>query len=312
MRVPRVLPLRGFVWSLWVGCVAMLVPLCTHTTQAQEQPKLRIIAIGAHPDDCDIKAGGLAIKLAKLGHRVRFVSLTNGDAGHFEMDSSALAKRRFAEAKEAGTRANIDYVILDNKDGRLEPTLKVREQIIRQIRQWRADIVLTHRPNDYHPDHRYTGIAVQDAAYMVTVPHVVVDTPALRANPVFLYFQDQFEKPAPFRPDVVVAIDDVIDAKYHMLDAHVSQFYEWLPWLEGKLKDVPQDVVARRQWLKSQRPFHLTPAMKKALVSQYGPKTAASVHTAEAFEMCEYGKASTAEELRRLFAFSYTRPSPRK
>src|SRR5688500_7430823 len=186
-------------------------------TSAQQAPgrtqapstdgKLNVIAFGAHPDDCDQRAGGSAAKWAALGHRVRFVSVTNGDAGHETEGGGALAARRRAEAREAGRRIGIEYVTLDNHDGELLPTLKPREDIIRQIRQWNADLVLAPRPNDYHPDHRYTGVLVQDAAYMVVVPNITPDTPALRKNPVFMYFQDGFQRPNRFRPDVAVAID---------------------------------------------------------------------------------------------------------
>jgi LmbE family N-acetylglucosaminyl deacetylase len=221
-------------------------------SQAQAQEPLRIIAFGAHPDDCDIRAGGTAAKWAALGHKVRFVSVTNGDAGHHEQGGGQLAMRRRAEAEEAGRRIGIEYVVLDNHDGELVPSLGVREQIIRQIRQWKADLVLAPRPNDYHPDHRYTGVLLQDAAFMVTVPNIAPDTPALRKNPVFLYFEDGFQKPAPFSPDIAVAIDDVIDKKIDMLDAHVSQVYEWLPWHAGRLDQVPADRAARKAWLKQQ------------------------------------------------------------
>ena len=154
--------------------------------------------------------------------------------------------RRRAEAQEAGRRIGIEYDVLENHDGRLLPTLEVREQVIREIRQWKADIVIAPRPNDYHPDHRYTGILVQDAAYMVIVPNVVSDVPALGKNPVFLSYHDRFLRPQPFRPDIVVSTDDVYQKKIDMLDAHVSQMYEWLPWTEGKLEQVPRDAAARK------------------------------------------------------------------
>ena len=176
-----------------------------------------------------------------MGHKVRFVSVTNGDAGHHEQGGGQLAMRRRAEAIEAGRRIGVDYVVLDNHDGELLPTLEIRQQIIRQIREWKADLVLAPRPNDYHPDHRYTGVLLQDAAFMVTVPNVVSDVPSLRKNPVFMYFEDGFQKPAPFRPDVAIPIDDVIDKKIEALDAHVSQVYEWLPWHDGTLDQVPKD-----------------------------------------------------------------------
>ena len=214
-----------------------------------QSAKLRVIAIGAHPDDCDNRFGGTAAKFAAMGHAVKCVSVTNGDAGHQTEGGGALARRRRAEAQEAGRRLGITYDVLDNHDGELVPSLDVRHQIIRLIRGWKADIVFAPRPNDYHPDHRYTGILVQDAAYMVVVPNVCPDTPALRKNPVFFYFEDHFQKPAPFRPDVAINIDDTFEKKMDALDAHVSQMYEWLPWVDGKLDSVPKDPVARRKWL---------------------------------------------------------------
>ena len=197
--------------------------------EAQDRP-LRIIVFGAHPDDCDEDAGGTAALWAAKGHQVKFVALTNGDAGHQSEGGGALAKRRRAEAQEAGRRYGIaEYEVLDNHDGELEPTLAVRQQVIRRIRRWQADVVIAPRPIDYHPDHRYTGVVVQDSAYMVVVPNVTPDTPPLRKNPVFLYSHDGFQRPNPFRPDVAVSIDAVIDKKIRGLDAHTSQMYEWLP-----------------------------------------------------------------------------------
>jgi LmbE family N-acetylglucosaminyl deacetylase len=248
-------------------------------------------------------AGGTAAKWVAAGCRVRFVSVTNGDAGHQSEGGGALAKRRRAEALESGRRAGVDYVVLDNHDGELMPTLQVREQIIRQIRQWNADLVLGPRPNDYHPDHRYTGISMQDAAFMVTVPNVCPDTPALRKNPVFMYVQDGFQKPNPFRPDVAVAIDDVIEKKFDMMDAHVSQFYEWLPWHEGMLDKVPKDPAARKQMLKEVWTWDATPAVRAALLKWYGTEAAQRIRYAEAFEICEYGSQPGGAELHRLFPF---------
>jgi LmbE family N-acetylglucosaminyl deacetylase len=273
------------------------------TQQPAQQTPLNIIAFGAHPDDCDIRAGGVAAKWAAAGHKVRFVAVTNGDAGHQTQGGGALGMRRRAEAQEAGRRVGVDYVVLDNHDGELLPDLKVREQIIRQIRLWKADLVLAPRPNDYHPDHRYTGVLLQDAAFMVTVPNVTPDTPALRTNPVFAYFEDNFKKPAPFSPDVAVSIDDTFEKKIDMLDAHVSQVYEWLPWLAGRLDDVPKDAAARRRWLTTDRAGRISPAVREALAKYYGAEAAAKVQHAEAFEICEYGKQPDQAEIRRLFPF---------
>jgi LmbE family N-acetylglucosaminyl deacetylase len=276
---------------LLVACVGMI----------EAQTPIRVIAIGAHPDDCDIGAAGTAAKFAALGHKVKFLSVTNGDAGHQTMGGGALAKRRRAEAMESARRIGIEYEVLDNHDGELEPTVEVRKQIIRRIREWNADIVIAPRPNDYHPDHRYTGILVQDAAYMVVVPNVVPDVPPLRKNPVFLYFQDGFQRPNPFRPDIAVAIDDVFDKKIAALDSHVSQFYEWLPWVDGDLDKVPADAEARKRWMADRRRRPLTPAVAAAIAKWYGSDRAKQVSVAEAFEICEYGRQPGEEDLRRLF-----------
>jgi LmbE family N-acetylglucosaminyl deacetylase len=275
----------------------------TTAQQSASETRLSIIAFGAHPDDCDIRAGGTAARWAAAGHRVRFVSVTNGDAGHHEQGGGALAARRRAEAREAGRRIGVDYVVLDNHDGELLPTLAIREQVIRLIRDWKADLVLGPRPNDYHPDHRYTGILLQDAAFMVTVPNVASDTPALRVNPVFMYFEDGFQKPAPFSPDVAVSIDETFEKKIDMLDAHVSQVYEWLPWHAGRLADVPRDAAARRAWLATQRAGRIGPAVREALVKRYGAEAGAAVRHAEAFELCEYGRRPDAADIARLFPF---------
>jgi LmbE family N-acetylglucosaminyl deacetylase len=280
----------------------MKVAILFGLTAMMINAELRVIAFGAHPDDCDIRASGTAALFAKMGHKVKFVAVTNGDAGHQSEGGGMLAKRRRAEAMESARRLGIEYEVLDNHDGELLPTIPVREQIIRRIRQWNADIVLAPRPNDYHPDHRYTGVLVQDAAYMVVVPNVTPDTPPLRKNPVFLYFQDDFQRPNPFRPDVAVSIDEVFEQKIAALDAHVSQVYEWLPWVDGKLDSVPRDVAARKQWLAEKwlkRPIN--PAVRASLVKWYGEAMGNQVHSAEAFEICEYGRQPKDADIRELF-----------
>jgi LmbE family N-acetylglucosaminyl deacetylase len=237
-----------------------------------------------------------------MGHRVKFLSLTNGDAGHQSEGGGALAKRRRAEAEEAGRRLGIaEYEVLDNHDGELEPTLPVRGQVIRAIRSWNADLVVLPRPNDYHPDHRNTGLVVQDAAYMVIVPNVAPDTPPLSRNPVFLYCQDSFQRPNPFRPDVAVDITSVYEKKVEALDAHVSQFYEWLPWTAGKLAEVPAGKEERKRWLSATRERSIPPEVRAALERGYGAERAGQSVHAEAFEICEYGSRPGAAELRRLF-----------
>jgi len=275
----------------------LLLPLINYS---QPNP-LNIVVIGAHPDDCDIDAGGTAILFSKMGHNVKFVSLTNGDAGHYAMGGGELAKVRIAEAKEAGKRFGVEYVVLDNHDGELMPTLANRLKIIREIRKWDADIVIAPRLNDYHPDHRYTGILVQDAAFMVIVPNIAPEVPALQKNPVFLYCEDKFQKPNPFEPDIAINIDAVFDQKIYAMSAHKSQFFEWLPWLSGNLDTVPKDEKDRLEMLSKWRFNPLDNTTIACLEKWYGEKKASMTKHAEIFEICEYGSQPTAEQIRKLF-----------
>ena len=273
---------------------------------AYAQEPLNIIAIGAHPDDCDMKFGGTAALFAKMGHNVKFLSLTSGDAGHQSQGGGALANRRRGEAREAGNRLGIaEYETLDNHDAELMPTLEVRHQVIRAIRNWNADIVLGLRTNDYHPDHRNAGKVVQDAAYMVIVPNVCPDTPPLEKNPLFLYMQDGFKKPYPFTPDIVVSIDEVIEEKIDALDAHESQMYEWGPWTNGRSQDmVPSGKEERRAWLSERlkrRSGMMSDDRKASLEKWYGDGAATVVKYVEAFEIAEYGYQPNDEEIRKFF-----------
>lgn len=255
-----------------------------------------LLVIGAHPDDADIRAGGLASQCAADGHTVHFVSMTDGRSGHHEQSDDQLVERRRAEAAAAADVAGLaDYRVLDNPDGKLRPTLDAREDVIRLIREIKPDVVLTHRTNDYHPDHRYTSQLVRDAAYTVTVPNVCSDTPALAYNPVFAYLLDTFERPYSFIPDAVVPIDDaMVDRKYDALHCHESQMYEWLPYTEGAIATVPDDPEARRRWLETDPISSLEEMRATAdrfrddLIAEYGD-AGRDADYAEAFEISEYG-----------------------
>jgi LmbE family N-acetylglucosaminyl deacetylase len=264
--------------------------------------QLRILCIGAHPDDCELQFGGTAAKFAALGHAVKFVSVTNGDAGHTALSGTSLSQVRAQEAEEAARRLGIDATeVLDHHDGQLVPTLEARWQIVRQIRNWQADLVLTHRPYDYHPDHRYTAQLVQDSAYLVVVPKVCPDVAPLGRNPVFLYLEDHFRRPVRFAADIAVDIDDVWEQKMDGLDAHASQFYEWLPWVDGVSEQVPQDPSARRRWLSANWSHPPCGPARAALASRYGVERAREIQHAEAFELCEYGRRPAAAELEEMF-----------
>lgn len=268
--------------------------------------ELRILAIGAHPDDCDFKVGGTAALYVRAGHQVQFLSLTNGDAGHHEMGGAELARRRRAETLAVAATLGIEYDVLDIHDGELVPSLEYRRQVIRKIREFAPDLILTHRPNDYHPDHRYTSILVQDAAYTVTVPGSVALTRHMRNNPPVAYFSDGFKRPYPFTPGVVVGIDEVVEKKVDALHCHESQVYEWLPYNGLYLEQVPEDKSARRAWLRQFLDVRMRQDARQyrdMLVELYGPERAASIEYAEAFEPCEYGSPITAENIPRLFPF---------
>jgi LmbE family N-acetylglucosaminyl deacetylase len=288
----------------WLAAALAALPTDAAPAQGAEPP-LRILVFGAHPDDPE-KVGGTMAKFVAAGHRVRLVSLTNGNAGHFAMGGGPLAQRRYEETQCAGRVIGAEYVVLDNDDGKLLPTLENREQVIRQIREFRADVVISPRSNDYHPDHRNTGLLVQDAAYMVTVPNILPSVRHLDRNPVFLYMADRFTEPSPFMPDVAVAIDDVIEKKIDMYHCHESQMYEWLPYNQGVLDSVPADPSARREWLARTRGFRSAEpgeVYRDLLIQLYGRERGSRVRQAEAFQVSEYGSQPTLGELKRLFPF---------
>lgn len=268
---------------------------------------LSILVFGAHPDDCDFTSGGVAALYAKLGHRVKFVSLTNGDSGHHEIGGVELAKRRFGEAQAVAKALGLaEYQVVDVPDGELEPTLANRRGVIKIIRDFQPDLIFSPRPNDYHPDHRYTAVLVQDAAYMVTVPNVLALTPHLLVNPVIAYVADTFRRPYPFTPDVAVSIDDVMEEKLGALDCHVSQMYEWLPYNANRLAEVPAGAADRKAWLSKRYIVRFEGIANKhrdLLVKYYGPARGAKVRFAEAFEGCEYGSPLTEAIIPSLFPF---------
>jgi len=294
----------SIVRAIALAACGALVGVPASEAQEPADGKLRVIVFGAHPDDCELDAGGTAALWAQRGHAVKFVSVTNGDIGHHEQAGAILARRRTAEVRRCAEILGITTEVLDIHDGELMPTLENRREIVRQIREWKADLVISHRPNDYHPDHRYTAILVQDAAFMVIVPSFCPDVPALRKNPVFVYSEDSFQKPYPFEPDVVVPIDSVFDKKVACIDALASQFYEWNPWLFDYLDEVPDDPAGRLAWTEKrarQRYGATADRFRDQLVERLGPERGKAVTVAEAFELCEYGSQPSPEELRAMF-----------
>lgn len=307
LRIENRTRLRTALGSVSLAFLVLLAP--TGTRGAEERAAgepLRIICFGAHPDDCEIQVGGTAALWAARGHKVKFVSVTNGDIGHWREAGGPLARRRTEEVRAAAAVLGVTTEVLDIHDGELLPTLENRRWLVRLIREWNADIVMGPRPNDYHPDHRYTGVLVQDAAYMVTVPFFCPDVPHLRRNPVFLYYPDSFQKPNPFTADVVVAIDSVVEKKLDALDKLVSQFHEG--GANGSADLMPSDPAGQRERGRQVREYFrnrqkgLRARFEEPLKRWYGAQ-AEPVTYLEAFEVCEYGRRPDRDELKRLFPF---------
>ena len=311
------LPFGNFLNFAFTSAAA-LSAVCATAAEPTEKPtanrfvppddgKLRIICFGAHPDDCELQASGVGAMWARKGHHVKFVSVTNGDIGHWREAGGPLAHRRKAEVEKADEMLGVHTEVLDNHDGELMPTLENRQKIIRLIREWKADLVISPRPNDYHPDHRYTGVLVQDAAYMVAVPFICPDVPPLKGNPVFMFYTDRFQKPNPSQPDIAISIDTVIDKKLDALAVMESQFFEG--GALGSAQLVPSDPAKRAERVKQVRDGQSAwfksgaDRFRNNLVEWYGKEQADKVRYAEAFEICEYGRRPDKAELKRLFPF---------
>jgi LmbE family N-acetylglucosaminyl deacetylase len=306
----KILRLAGALACSLLALVSMSASTSTQPNRPALPPddgKLRIICFGAHPDDAELKAGGVALLWSALGHHVKFVSVTNGDIGHWRDAGGPLARRRKAEVEAAARVLGITTEVLDIHDGELLPTLENRRTITRLIREWKADIVMSHRPNDYHPDHRYVGVLVQDSAFMVGVPFFAPDVKPLKSNPVFLFYSDNFQRPNPFTPDIVVSLDSVIEKKLDAIDTLVSQFYEG--GALGNASMIPSDPAkqAERKRLVrdgfAKRAQGVAQKYRGALEQWYGKDKAATIGHAEAFEICEYGRRPDKKEIAKLFPF---------
>ena len=270
---------------------------------AQAAP-LRVIAFGAHPDDAELKASGVAALWAAAGAKVKFVSMTNGDVGHFATAGGPLARRRKAEVAECARILGIENEVVDIHDGELTPSLEHRKTMARLIREWQADIVMGHRPYDYHPDHRYTGVLMDDSAVVVVAPFFVPDTPPTPRNPVFMYYSDGFQDPKPFTPTIVVGIDAVADKKWACVSAMPSQFGDEDSWQGRTLANVPKGDRERAAYLLDivkKRNIAIADLYRERLVALYGPERGQKVQYAEAFQLGQYGRQAPLDELKRMF-----------
>lgn len=279
---------------------------------------MKILAVGAHQDDNEFRLGGLAHKYVKMGHEVRFLSLCNGCGGHHIMTPQETTARRAKESAAVAEYLGIRYdVWSDVDDCTLTASLELRERLIRYIREFSPDLVIAHRTNDYHADHRAAALLVQDASYILTVPHTCPDVPAMMEMPVIMYNEDSFKYP-PFEPDFVFDMDDEIDTKLHISHLNESQVYEWLPYNKGEV--VPEEN--RFEWLKGMEVtadttdeevmaatrgymvrFAKTAArFRKELIAKYGEEKGSRIRFAEAFQLCEYGSQPNEKIMKELFS----------
>ncbi len=282
---------------------------------------MKVLMIGAHQDDNEFRCGGITAKLRAKGHDVRFLSLCNGSGGHHIMTPEETVARRAGESAKVAELLGIQYdVWTDMNDCSLEPTLENRRRLIRYIRQYSPDVIITHRENDYHADHRAAGVLVQDASYMLIVPHECPDVPAMSDTPVIMYYEDSFQNP-PFKMDVIVPIDDVNDIKLKIADINVSQVYEWLPFTNHQ--EVPEGKEERFEWLKGMnitedttdeevmaatrgyavRSAKTAARFRKELIEIFGEEKGKKIRYAEAFGVCPYGAPLTEEIKKEIFTF---------
>lgn len=281
---------------------------------------MRVLMIGAHQDDCEFRCGGLASKLVKRGHTVKFLSMCDGSGGHHIMTPEETSATRAKESAAVAKLLGITYDVWDVVDCNLVADLPTRKRLIRYIREFGPDLVIAHRPNDYHADHRASAQLVQDASYLLTVPHECPDVPAMRFMPVVMYNEDKFTNPV-FRADLLIDVDSEIDVKLKIADLNVSQVYEWLPYTHG-YENVPEDPAERFEWLKGMnitadttdeevkaagrgymvRYAKTATRFRKELMQQYGAERGSKIRFAEAFEFCEYGEPMNAEMKRELLA----------
>ncbi len=268
----------------------------------------RIMVIGAHPDDADLLTAGVAIKLVENGHRVKYVSVSNGNAGHHKRSAVELAFIRQHEAERSAAAIGAEYECLGVDDGHIWVNEETMRKVIKVIREFNPDLLITHRPYDYHRDHRYTGQLIMDASYMLIVPLYFPEfPPQTRDMPIICYAYDNFEKPYRFQPDVFVNVSDLIEAKTKAITNHESQLYEWLPWT-NKMDDVfeeERDDDMRVKMAEMLITYHfgsITEYYLDLLTKAYPEQKSVSF---EAFEICEYGRQPKRKELKELFPGAY-------
>ena len=187
--------------------------------------KLRVLALGAHPDDMEWHAGGTLARYARAGHKVFICHSSNGNKGSMRYTSEELAKVRRKESIAAAKVIGATSLTCDIPDAELTVTVENQHRIVEAVRQARPDVVIATDPNDYHGDHRAVGEMAIHCTYVATCPLYKTRSPATKVVPT-LYFCDT-SSGLGFEPTDWVDITDVIGLKKKMMLAHKSQF-SWL------------------------------------------------------------------------------------
>ena len=274
------------------------------SAQTPAPRELHIIAFGAHPDDAELKFAGTAALFAAQGAKVKLVAMTNGDVGHFSQAGGPLAQRRKAEVEACHAKLGVATDVFDIHDGELMPDLETRKKVANVIRDWQADIVLSHRPWDYHPDHRAVGQLAEDTAVVVAAPFFAPYTPPTKGNPIYLFYSDGFKKPYPFDPIIAVGIDDVAQKKWDCISALPSQFGDADSWQARYGRNVPADEAGRKAYLLDivkQRNANEANQYRDLLIKLYGEQKGRAIKYAETFELNQYGAGATADDLKKIF-----------
>jgi LmbE family N-acetylglucosaminyl deacetylase len=187
---------------------------------------MKVLAVGAHPDDIEFLCAGTLAKYKRLGHEVAMAVVTNGEVGSSTLSKCEIAAVRRGEAEASAAAIGAEFHWLGYPDEFLFNDAQSRLTFIDLVRQVRPDLILCNDPdNDYHPDHTTSGRIVWDTHVMVTVPNIITDHPPCEKIPEIIYMDTIGG--VNFIPNRYVNISADIDAKRRMLACHKSQ-EQWM------------------------------------------------------------------------------------
>ena len=204
---------------------------------------MNILAIGAHPDDVETSCGGTLAKYAKMGHKVFMATATNGNIGSATLSMEKIAAVRKEEARKAAAHIGAEYICLDYDDEMFFEDKAARLAFIDLVRYCKADVILTHNPEDYNPDHELTSKIISDIAVMIPIEKIHTKSPAYSRIPIIVYFES--ENGLGFIPTEYVDITDTMEIKMAMCWEHKSQ----ISWMQ----DNYQDTMAGKNFIDDYR-----------------------------------------------------------